>query len=84
MNVDGIQELMLHRDNGDLSDVEYLDESRRVIGALPAKNAEEEGEKHALLTYIESLRVKALYWQNREIESLANEVEDWLCEPTIQ
>lgn len=82
MDVDGIQQLMFRRENGDLTDVEYLDESKRVIDALPTKSPEEASEKEALLTYIESLRVRALFWENREIETLAGEVEHWLCEPT--
>jgi len=82
MDVDGIQQLMFRRDSGDLTDVEYLDESKQVIGALPTRNAEEEAEKQALLSYIEALRTRALYWENREIESLAGEVENWLCVPT--
>lgn len=83
MNVDGIERLMVRRESGDLTDVQYLDESKRVIMAMPTRSAEEEVEKQALLEYLESLRARALYWENREIESLADEVETWLCEPSV-
>lgn len=83
MNVDGIERLMHRRESGDLTDVQYLDESKRVIIAMATRSAEEEVEKQALLEYIESLRARALYWENREIESLADEVETWLCEPSV-
>ncbi len=83
MNVDGIERLMCRRESGDLTDVQYLDESKRVILAMATRSAEEEVEKQALLEYIDSLRERALFWENREIESLADEVETWLCEPSV-
>lgn len=84
MNVDGIEKLMLRRETGDLTDVEYLDASKLAITNLKPNSPDEEAEKSALLAHIEELRVRALYWQNREIEELAGQVEDWLMEPHIQ
>lgn len=84
MNVDGIEKLMLRRETGDLTDVEYLDASKLAIHNLPTQTADEEAEKQAMLAHIEELRARAVYWQNREIEDLAGQVEDWLMEPHIQ
>ena len=81
MNVEGIEKLMVRRVQENLTDVEYLDESTRVIVALETNNPEEEAEKLALLECIAGLRSRARHWESEERDELAAEVEAWLAVP---
>jgi hypothetical protein len=78
MDVNTIQQLNTYRENGNMTDVEYLRESKKMIHDLVANSPEAQSEKNALLACLESLEIRAHYWEKRQRDELGNEIESWL------